>query len=846
MAVAGLGLACVPDEGMVAAVPIGVGIGVAAGGGTAAAGLSGGALFAATLATAAGSAAASYGAAQVLGLNDKNSSVDNLYSGINVNPGKADEALPIVYGQMRISGPLAFRKTVDDENKRLWVVVCWSEGQIDSIEEYYLDNRKLSDILEGEDANNIKEVKEFKGKDSQQADAEMIAEIPDWTSAHRLRGIAYTAFDLLYNKNGPNAFKNGFPIISAKGLFRECFDPRTGETVWTNNSSLILLDYLTNKTYGRGVPYSIMDEPAFIVAANYFDEKVSYPNGNKYTRYTCNIALDPNQTVRQNALAIASTCRGIPIYTGGMWTLVADRPEEYAALRLTDDIMVGDWTVELGKKANRYNRVRVSYVDSRRKYSPNQVIVKSDAMLEEDGGIENEWKLALPGTVTRREAKRIASQELKQARQSKRVFGRCNLAGLGYAVGDVVQIDSELNGWDGKPFRIMRLDLAPDDTVGIEAIEYDPSVYTLDVDDEDEIPDTNLPDPFLRPKPKNINLTASTDELLIAGDGSIISRLLVTWNYAGSKGYSVSRTELRWKSTFSSGAAEAVQWIYTYTDDLNLYLQPVADGQSYDVQLRSVNFVNLHSEWTSLESVIIEGKTALPRKPTGFHVNAEPDGRKSYVWDDGERDKDWAGWRIYYGASSAFGSAIKLHDGLLTDSPYLASLPYGGVWWFWIVQVDTTTNESEPRRIGPIDLSGVQPGNALFQADARALGWPGTTDGVISGGQIVAVDTGTWADLGATQWANWDFWGVSPAASFVYTHTTIDLGSSQDVIPTALAGGSDNLTAEVRDSANGSSWSSWGAVGALVTNRYFEFRVTAAVTSDPAPYLDSFVMILSE
>lgn len=823
---------------IVAAAGVGGGISAAATG----AGLAGGALFAATVGASLASAATAYGASRVLGLNDKNSSVDNLYSGVRVNPGKADEPIPIVYGEMRVSGPLAFRKTIDDENKLLWVVPCWSEGEIESIEEHYLDNRKLSGILEGDDAENIKEVRVHLGELNQQADSTMVSEIPDWTTAHRLRGIAYTGLKLKYNKNGPNAFKNGFPQMSAliKGI--KCFDPRTGEDEWTNNPALILLDYLTNSIYGRGVPYSNIDEPAFIAAANYCEEKVTYPNGNKYQRYTCNLALDPKQTIRQNVLAIASTCRGWPIYTGGMWTLVLDKPEEYTSLRLTDDIMIGDWTVELGKKANRYNRVRVSYIDSRRKYEPNQVIVKSDAMLAEDGGIENEWQLALPGTVTKREAKRIASQELKQARQSTFITGRCTLAALAYSVGDVVPVDSALNGWDGKPFRFTKMDLANDDTVGIEAVEYDPSVHTLDVDDEDDIPDTNLPDPFKRPIPKNIILRAGTEELLISGSGDIISRLFVSWNYAGDKGISVERTNVRWKATYDSED----KWIYTYTDDLNLYLQPVSDGQRYDVQLQSVNFAQLESAWTSVESVLIEGKSVLPRTPFGFYVNPEPDGRKSYVWDDGERDKDWRGWRIYYGSTNAFGSAIRLHDGVVTDSPYIASLPYAGVWYFWLVQVDTSNNESLPRPIGPIDLTGVQIGNALFQADARALSWPGTTDGINRNGQLVATDTGTWADLGATRWLDWDFWGVSPAASFVYTHTTVDLGASQTVTPLAFPGGSDDLTAEVRDSANGTAWNAWVAPGVEVTNRFFEFRVTVATTASPIAHLNSFLMMLVE
>jgi hypothetical protein len=799
----------------------------------------GGSAFAAAVASAAASAAAAYAASEVVGLNDRSSSIDELYGGLRINAGKADEPIPIIYGEMRAAGPLAYRNAFGGKNQSLWMVICWSEGEIESIDDIYFDTRRYSEMDEDDD-KNIEQLLHHMGADDQFADTKMVTQIPEWSAEHRLQGIAYSGIKLRYDVN---TWKTGLPVISAiiKGV--KCYDPRDGVTRWTANPSLILLDYLMSERYGRGVPFSKIDEPSFIASANYCDEKVTYPNGKQYTRYSCNIAINPTKTLRQNALAIASSCRGIPVYQGGVWYFHIDRPGTFHSLRLDDDVMVGNWQIELGQKANRVNKVIVSYLDEKRKYEPYQVIVKSGAMLSEDSGVVNSIELPLPGTTSRRDARRIASQELKQFRQSKMISGRCTLAALDYAVGSVVQVDSALNGWNGKPFRVNRMDLNGDDTVSMECVEYDTSVYTLNVDDNDDFPETEFHDPFKTTKPKNLTITAATDELLIAGDGSILSRMLATWDYNDEKTASVLYTEVRWRNPNDQA------WVYIQTDDLSVYLQPVADLQSYDVQARSYNIAGMPSQWTSVERVLVEGKTAPPRKPTGFRVVAEPDGRKSYEWNDTERDKDWSGWQLYYSGGSTFSAALKLNQGLVTDSPYLADLPYSGIWYFWITQVDTSGNESEPRQIGPVNLVGVQIGNSLYQSDARALGWPGTlSGGEISGNIVVAIDTGTWADLAtdSVTWANWDFWGYNPASSFIYTHPAVDLGSSQTVASSAFAEGSDDLTIEVRHSADGAAWSAWAVPGGQETDRHFQFRITAATVASSVAYINSATFFLVE
>ena len=57
---------------------------------------------------------------------------------------------------------------------------------------------------------------------------------------------------------------------------REAGQSQTDPSTWTfsNNTALVLLDYLTNTDYGLRVPLAQIDLPGFRIAANIGDEVV--------------------------------------------------------------------------------------------------------------------------------------------------------------------------------------------------------------------------------------------------------------------------------------------------------------------------------------------------------------------------------------------------------------------------------------------------------------------------------------------------------------------------------------------------------------------------------------------
>ena len=120
------------------------------------------------------------------------------------------------------------------------------------------------------------------GEDDQVADPMLVGCVPGWTSDHRLRGITYIACNFDYDSGG--GMFNGLPEITCTVQGKKLYDPTKDSTVTngsgshrqndtsthehSDNSALVLLDYLTNPIYGKGIPYSAIDIQSFITAIN--------------------------------------------------------------------------------------------------------------------------------------------------------------------------------------------------------------------------------------------------------------------------------------------------------------------------------------------------------------------------------------------------------------------------------------------------------------------------------------------------------------------------------------------------------------------------------------------------
>ena len=214
--------------------------------------------------------------------------------------------IPVSYGTRRVAGTVLYANTIN--NRELFVVYAISIGEIKDISNIKIGGRpvwdtsvfdhyiqrntnyfgstqdELNRILANQDPPNKPRMvfNCHMGEADQVADPMLVGCVPEWTSAHRLKGIAYIACNFDYDSGG--GMFTGLPEITCDVQGKKIYDPRLDSTVtngsgsqridnpstyaFTNNSALVLLDYLTNSEYGKQLPASAIDMQSFITAAN--------------------------------------------------------------------------------------------------------------------------------------------------------------------------------------------------------------------------------------------------------------------------------------------------------------------------------------------------------------------------------------------------------------------------------------------------------------------------------------------------------------------------------------------------------------------------------------------------
>ena len=223
--------------------------------------------------------------------------------------------LPVVYGLRRTGGTAVFAETTGNSDEYLWLIIALSEGEIDAVEQLwlndvpildynFLDSRSVdqeawvnwnySDTAPnggtGSDGNPTPAGNApiaawiHLGADSQVANDYWVANAPGWTANHRLQGIAHVKFRIQRRwvrsrktRDGNRIYKywqfDGIPRIQADIRGRKVSDPRnpTADPAYSSNGALILRDYMTNTRFGKGIPAAAIDDPSFIRAANALD-----------------------------------------------------------------------------------------------------------------------------------------------------------------------------------------------------------------------------------------------------------------------------------------------------------------------------------------------------------------------------------------------------------------------------------------------------------------------------------------------------------------------------------------------------------------------------------------------
>ncbi|MFZ2738098.1 MAG: phage tail protein [Burkholderiaceae bacterium] len=598
--------------------------------------------------------------------------------GVLLNSASTVEPLPVIYGTRKVGGTRCLIGVSGANNEHLHLVIALGEGEIAAVDAIYLDDVNINDPrFAGLVSSEI-----YLGTDSQSASAALIEALPgQWSDQHVGQSVAYLVLHLTYSQS---AF-GGLPTVTADVRGRKVFDPRTGIAAYSNNPALCIRDYLTHSRYGRGISADLIDDESFIAAANHCEEIVSIPDGSQM-RYSCDGLVNIDNTALDNLKSLLTSCRGMLVYSGGRYKLVIDRRWSQDCFAFTEDNITGSWTISQPGRRAKYNRVTAGIFNPDNHWQPDFAIADSTAYRAQDNGLLLETRLDLPFTANRVRGQQLAGLVLKQSRFGLSVRFSALAEGLRAEVGDVVSISHSTPGWNAKKFRVLQIDLKSDDEVDISAAEYDDTVYVLDtLTLITGTSSTSLPNPFALLPPTDLVLTSGTNELLVQADGTVVSRIKVTWRAPADVFVSTAEIQIKpvdssvWQTAVSTLASSGAAW-----------LSAVNDGLRYDVRLRFYNAFGVVSSWCQAAPHAVVGKTAPPSNVPWLRL----DGTR-LTWG-GVADMDLAGYRVRWqpGVSRSWSDALELHTGYLSVSPWdLATIPYGA-GQILIKAVDTTGNES--------------------------------------------------------------------------------------------------------------------------------------------------------
>jgi hypothetical protein len=574
--------------------------------------------------------------------------------GTLVNKDSNNNPIPVVYGKRQLGIIRTFVESSGTDNQYLYVagVLCEGGGSgITAIDEIYVDDKlvtfdgaltdgTLRGVSSG-DANYYKggesliSIQAFFGLDNQSASS-LLDETTNWTSDHKLSGLAYVALRFKWNQD---AF-NGLPEVRVTIRGKKIYDPRLDSTkagsgshrqddpttwAYSPNSSLILLDYLRNGRYGKGLPNDAFETnyDSFKTSANTCETQITpYSGASQINLFETNAVLDTEKKVLENVRELLVPMRAIFNYTQGKYKIIIEGSGA-SQLLLTEDNVVSEVKLQGENKSEKYNRVIGSFTNPSKDYQSDTVsyppfddahLAVADqhaTMLSDDNGTLLERTVDMIQVTSPYQAEEICESILKRSRNNLKAEVTVTAEALNLSIGDIVTATYDTASFVNKPFRVMSLAINSDSTVTLGLEEHQDEFYDYENKlEEPAIPDTTLPNPFSVTAPVSVTLD---DQLIEYSDGVVITALDVT--IGASLDNFVDYYQVEYK--LSTDTTFQVSGQIT---GLNHRILNVIDGLIYNVRVKAINTLGVSSTYTSASRTIIGG-IAPPADVQDFACN---------------------------------------------------------------------------------------------------------------------------------------------------------------------------------------------------------------------------------
>jgi hypothetical protein len=462
--------------------------------------------------------------------------------GVLVTRQGSNVPVPVVYGFREVGGIITFAETGSTNNKYLWVAYVFSEGPIHQMQTMFINDIQISGgVVSALNAGGIVAVNDgskFAGRTVLQffkgdyyanttgstvgstAKSDIFAESPSWTTDMHYNGLCVLLARYEWKEATTqaeadnNPFTGGIPQVrvSLQGrtlapLTLTGFDANNVPTGtsniqaytyggvgyterWSMNPAEIMLDYLRNPRYGKGLLNADIDWDSFYTAAHKCNQSVEYITGVFGPALTMNYVLETSNTVFNNVKLILQNMRAYLPYNRGKFYLriedagnATDITSGVATIAktFTKDNIFGNITYTGIDKTSKYNQVVVKYVDPDNKWSEQSVVyprteAERQTFITADGGRENKGEFTFAGITNYAIAYNFAKLIFFKSRYQDSLQFTAGSEAFDLEPGDNIYLEANMLKFgtdpaqNAIPWRIITLDVNQDYTYDIGCV----------------------------------------------------------------------------------------------------------------------------------------------------------------------------------------------------------------------------------------------------------------------------------------------------------------------------------------------------------------------------------------
>jgi len=706
--------------------------------------------------------------------------------GVLANTKTTDWDMRLIYGECRVGINIAYVGTSGSDNKYLHYIGVIGEGEINGFvqDEEEVDQLFLDGDLWTRWGSEYVYYELFTGTSTQNVCSTLNTAISEWTDP--LRYTAYIYLRLKYDQD--KWVKKPDVTVAIEGL--KVYDPTDDITAYSNNPALVVYDMLTrsSKRGGMGIQSSRIDADALDTAKDYCTAK----------GWTANIPISENNCVSENVQLILNCFRGGIIYSENLYKLrFRDlNYEQTAQMTFTEDDILEGSPLKLKPKSSLFDRpncVKVLFYNSAKKYVEDSYSFPDSTAIALDQDYR-EREIKLYGLSTLDKVQPMAYYYLERWRWGLLAdFGTLSHA-MRLEPYDLIQLTHDLAGWDGQDLRVMKPAINASGEVSLSCVEEKEELY----DDEYNPPpasewhDTTLPDP-LDPPPSVI--ADIPEEEVYYYRGRSFTRWKIDFDGPAPEDYPFWDYAEIWVKIGSAG-----EYRYMTKSTSDYVLDPVEEGETYYVKMRSVSIFGVKEDFDSATTVskTIVGKTTTPTNLTS--MTAVANGDTVTIFADPVDDPDIEGYEVRLGDS--WIGAIFISFNKAPSIRLVGVRP--GTHKFWMSPKDNAGNYSDTPVYASVTVF-IPPGYTQLPTYG-SWAWDFTTgthdntehdtydsEDALKCSHTNDVITGTWEsptyDLGAVEKVR--VWGDF-RTSFVSTDTTWDGVAPLDVEETIDNAGAVN------------------------------------------------------